>query len=141
MHAVAKDSVTAPDWVRLFYDAVDANDGTRALAQMAPEISLQFGARPAVAGRDAAAATLRAVHAHFERVSHTFRNIWETRSGVICEFVAVYLLHDGSRLPLPTLTVLERADGQITSMRVYIDEGALTGPLTEPSSRHLSSGW
>jgi ketosteroid isomerase-like protein len=115
----------APDWVRDFYAAVDAGEGPAALAQLAPDVQLQFGSRPAVIGREAAASTLAAVHQNFHRVSHEFRNVWQCQDTVICEFVATYSLHDGTRLPLATLTVLRRSDAQIASMRVYLDEGPL----------------
>ena len=121
----ARHAVEPPAWVRDFYADVDAGLGADALARLAPDVALQFGARPAVSGREEAARTLAAVHESFDQVSHEFRNVWVAGDTVICEFIASYRLHDGSLLPLHSLTVLDPRGEQIASMRVYLDEGPL----------------
>jgi ketosteroid isomerase-like protein len=127
---------TAPDWVRDFYAAVDSGDSANALGRMSPDIHVQFAGRPPVDGREQAAATMGAFHASHRRVSHRILNVWPIPGGAICEFTATYELHDGSLLPLPSLTVLTCADGLITNMRVYLDEGPLlAGPDPEPPNR------
>jgi hypothetical protein len=69
----ATHTVAPPGWVRDFYADVDAGLGADALARMAPDVTLQFGARPVASGRDAAGRTLAAIHEGFEDVSHEFR--------------------------------------------------------------------
>jgi ketosteroid isomerase-like protein len=114
-----------PDWVRDYYALVDSGDGAGALAAMAEDVHVRVGSRPPATGRDEAAATLRAFHANFARVSHEILAVWEDGDTTICEFTASYTLHDGSLLALPSLTVLRREEGQITHMRVYIDDGPI----------------
>jgi ketosteroid isomerase-like protein len=112
-------------WLKDMYEDVDASRGPDVLARFAPEIELQFGARPAVTGVEEARRTLMAVHENFVSVSHRFVNVWEQGDTTICEFVATYLLASGERVPLPTLTILRREGDRIASMRVYMDEGPL----------------
>jgi ketosteroid isomerase-like protein len=114
-----------PDWVSRFYAAVDAGDGEAALAQMAPDVEVQFGLRELARGHEAVARTLAAVHAPLAGVRHEFRNVWGEGDTAICEFRAHYTLRRGGELTLPSLTVLEHGPDGITAMRVYIDEGPL----------------
>jgi hypothetical protein len=107
------------------YEDVDANRGPAVLARFAPDVELQFGARPVVTGVEDAQRTLGSVHENFVSVSHRFVNVWELGDTTICEFEATYLLPNGEHLPLPTLTILRGSNGLIESMRVYIDEGPL----------------
>ena len=116
-----------PDWVSRFYAAVDAGDGAAALAQMAPDVEVQFGLRELARGRDAVAQTLAAVHAPLAGVRHEFRNVWTQDEVTICEFRAHYTLRRGGGLTLPSLTVLERGPHGIVALRVYIDESPLHG--------------
>jgi ketosteroid isomerase-like protein len=114
-----------PGWVSRFYAAVDAGDGETALAQMAPDVEVQFGLRKLARGREAVGRTLAAVHAPLAGVRHEFRNVWTHEDVAICEFRAHYTLRRGGELTLPSLTVLERGPDGIAAMRVYIDEGPL----------------
>jgi ketosteroid isomerase-like protein len=114
-----------PDWVKRFYDAVDAGDGEAALGQMAPDVEVQFGARELARGREAVARTLAAVHAPLAAVRHEFRNVWTDGDTAICEFRAHYTLRRGGEMTLPSLTVLEHSEQGIAAMRVYIDESPL----------------
>lgn len=121
------DAMAAPPaWVTEYYALVDANDGAGALARLAPDVRLRVASRPGVKGRDAAAETLRSFHHGFASVSHEIHNVWQAGDTTICEFTATYLMHDGSRRPLPSLTVIRRDGEAIIEMRIYLDEGSLT---------------
>jgi ketosteroid isomerase-like protein len=113
-----------PDWVQRFYAAVDS--GADALAHFAPDVEVQFAARPAVVGRAAAGRTLADFHAPLAGVRHELRNVWTPDADTaICEFRAHYTLRRGGELTLPSCTVLRRGADGIASMRVYLDEGPL----------------
>lgn len=119
------DGVQVPDWVRRFYADVDAGNVAANVALWAPDFELRFGARAPARGHEEAKRTLAAVHEPFDAVSHRFVNVWERDDTTVCEFEATYALKRGGEITLPTLTVLERRDGKIASMRVYMDEGPL----------------
>ena len=117
--------VQVPDWLREHYARVDANDFAYVLGKFADSIEVRFGNRPPAVGREAARQLLADVHRAFESSDHRFSNVWEQGRTTLVQFDVTYSLHDGSRVPMGTFTVLEREGGLITSMRVYIDEAPL----------------
>ena len=119
------DQARVPGWLREHYGWVDANEFASVLARFADDVEVRFGNRAPVTGRAAAAAVLADVHRAFESSRHLFTNVWEQGATTLVEFDVAYRLRDGSTVRMETFTVLERADGLITSMRVYIDEGPL----------------
>jgi ketosteroid isomerase-like protein len=107
-----------PDWVREMYRQVDAKRVDRYIHLFAPDAELRFGAGPVVRGADAIRATLEAADAGHQ-MRHTFLNCWERADATIVEFEVDYRYDDGRAVTFPAMTVLERAGGAITSMRVY----------------------
>jgi len=111
-------ALAVPEWVREMYREVDAKRVDAYIHLFAPDASLRFGAGPVVEGVDAIRATLeRADAGHSMR--HTFMGRWEQGETTIVEFEVDYRYDDGRAVTFPALTVLERAAGAITSMRVY----------------------
>jgi ketosteroid isomerase-like protein len=116
-----------PEWLREHYQRVDANDFAYVLDRFSPGIEVRFGNRPAARGREAARELLADVHRSFQSSIHRFSNVWQQGSTTLVRFDVTYALHDGSTVAMGTFTVLERVDGLITRMRVYIDEAPLRG--------------
>jgi ketosteroid isomerase-like protein len=114
-----------PDWLREHYARVDANDFGYVLGKFADDIEVRFGIRPPAKGKDAVREVLADVHKPFESSLHRFTNVWEQGTTTLVEFDVTYTLNDGSRVTMETFSVLEREDGLIKSLRVYIDEGPL----------------
>jgi ketosteroid isomerase-like protein len=114
-----------PDWLREHYARVDANDFGYVLGKFADDIEVRFGIRPPAAGKDAVREVLADVHRPFESSVHRFTNVWEQGTATLVEFDVTYTLNDGSQVTMETFSVLEREDGLIKSLRVYIDEGPL----------------
>jgi hypothetical protein len=113
--------VTAvPDWLRCHYDAVDAARLDDYLGDFADTAEIRFGAGPTVRGKADVRTALAAGHARHE-MRHEFLHVWESASTTIAEFAVTYTYPDGRVETVPALTVLERPDGLVTSMRVYID--------------------
>jgi len=113
--------VTAvPDWLRRHYEAVDAARLDDYLADFADDAEIRFGAGPVVRGKEDVRAALAAGHAR-HAMRHEFLNVWEAGSTTIAEFSVMYTYADGRVESVPALTVLERPNGLVTSMRVYID--------------------
>jgi ketosteroid isomerase-like protein len=116
-----------PPWLQEHYARVDANDFIYVLGRFSNEIVVRFGNRPAATGREAVRELLADVHRHFESSRHLFANVWHQGTTTLIQFDVTYTLHDGSQVPMGTFTILDREDGLITSMRVYIDETPLRG--------------
>jgi ketosteroid isomerase-like protein len=54
---------------------------------------------------------------------HEFRNVWQSGATTIVEFDVRYTFADGSVLDTQSLAILDRADGRVRSLRVYLDHG------------------
>ena len=109
-----------PDWLRRHYEAVDAARLDDYLADFADDAEIRFGAGPTVRGKADLRAALAAGHAR-HAMRHEFLNVWEDGATTIAEFAVTYDYPDGRVETVPALTVLERADGLVVSMRVYLD--------------------
>lgn len=114
-----------PDWLREHYARVDANDFAYVLGKFADGIEVRFGIRPPAKGKDEVREVLADVHKPFESSLHRFTNVWEQGATTLVEFDVTYTLNDGSQVTMETFSVIEREDGLIESLRVYIDEGPL----------------
>ena len=111
---------------------MDANDFTYVLGKLSEEVQVRFGNRPPARGKEAARDLLADVHRTFESSYHRFANVWQQGGTNLVQFDVTYTLHDGSKVPMGTFTVLEREGGLITSMRVYIDESPLRSSKPSP---------
>jgi ketosteroid isomerase-like protein len=119
------EAAAVPDWLREHYARVDANDFAYVLGKFADDIEVRFGIRPPVSGKDAVRELLADVHRPFESSVHRFTNVWEQGATTLVEFDVTYTLNDGSEVTMETFSVLEREDGRIKSLRVYIGEEPL----------------
>ena len=117
--------VPVPDWLREHYARVDANDFAYVLGRFSDQVEVRFGNRPPATGKEAARELLADVHRAFESSRHRFANVWQQGGTTLVQFEVTYILHGGATVPMGTFTVLDREDGLITSMRVYIDEAPL----------------
>ncbi len=117
--------VEVPDWVREYYELVDANDFAGCAQRFADDIEVQFGSRPVVRGKQEAGRTLASAHEPWISVSHHIRDLWREGDVTLIAFAATYLLKAGGTKTIPTFTVLRRRDDLISQLHVYIDEGSL----------------
>ena len=108
----------APQWVHEMYAQVDAKRVDDYIKLFAPDAQLRFASGPTVNGAEAIAATLKRADEGHE-MSHTLLNCWEADGTTVLEFDVDYRYEDGREVTFPAITVLERAGGAITSMRVY----------------------
>jgi hypothetical protein len=100
------------------YEQVDAKRVDAYIHLFDADAELRFGSGPVVRGANAIAATLRAADEGHE-MRHTLLGCWEVEDVTILEFEVDYRYNDGRSVTFPAITVLERAGGAITSMRVY----------------------
>jgi ketosteroid isomerase-like protein len=124
-----REEVPVPDWLREHYARVDANDFAYVVGKFSDGIRVRFGNRPEATGKEAVRELLADVHRAFESSRHRFANVWQQGDTTLIAFDVTYTLFGGSTVPMETFTVLERMDGLITGMRVYIDEGPLRATL------------
>jgi hypothetical protein len=116
MHA--SKAATAPQWVHEMYEQVDGKRVDEYIGLFAPDAQLRFGNGPTVTGAAEIAATLKRADEGHE-MHHTLLNCWEAGGTTVLEFEVDYRYADGREVTFPAITVLDRPDGAITSMRVY----------------------
>jgi hypothetical protein len=121
------NSAGIESWLREHYEHVDANDFAWVGERFAADIEVRFGNRPAAVGKEEATATLADVHAPFHHSTHRFVEVWQQGHRTLIAFDVTYAMNDGSEVRIETFTILDRADGLIKRMKVYIDEGPLRG--------------
>jgi ketosteroid isomerase-like protein len=129
--------VDVPDWVREYYELVDANDFAGCAQRFADDIEVQFGSRPVAHGKQAAGQTLAAAHEPWTSVSHHIRDLWEVDGATLIAFAATYDLKAGGTRTIPTFTVLRRRAERISQLHVYIDEASL---LVDSGQRRAGNG-
>lgn len=116
-------------WLAEHYRRVDANDFAWVAEQLADDVEVRFGNRPPAMGKEQVGATLADVHAPFHHSTHRFVEVWQQGHRHLIAFDVAYAMKDGSEVRLETFTILDREDGLIKRMKVYIDEGPLRAAL------------
>lgn len=116
-------------WLHEHYRRVDANDFAWLDEQLADDVEVRFGNRPVAVGKEEVGATLADVHAPFDHSSHRFVEVWQQGHRHLIAFDVAYSMKDGSEVRIETFTILDREDGLIKRMKVYIDEGPLRAAL------------
>lgn len=125
-------------WLAENYRRVDANDFAWLDAQLADDIEVRFGNRPVAVGKGEVGATLADVHAPFHHSTHRFVEVWQQGHRTLIAFDVNYAMKDGSEVRIETFTILDRADGLIRRMKVYIDESPLRAVAAAGSEREES---
>lgn len=124
MAADQSHATAVPDWLREHYELVDAAALSDYSRDFADDIVIRFGAAEPVSGKVAVCEALQAGHdAH--QMHHTFRNVWTFADTTIVEFYVRYTFADGSVEDVPVVSIIERLDHLITSLRVFIDRHPL----------------
>lgn len=110
-----------PGWVRDLYDLVDAGElDTYLERHYADDAEVTFASNPTARGKAAIREAL--VHGHDAHdMDHTIRNLWQAGDTTIVEFDVTYTFRDGSTIDTTSLAILDREDGLVKRMRVYID--------------------
>jgi ketosteroid isomerase-like protein len=111
-----------PAWVREHYALVDAADVDRYVESFAPDVELRFGSHPPVRGRAAVRDALAAGHAE-HAMAHTVIGCWESGADTILEFDVLYTYADGHSQLLPSVALIRRDSGGLTtSLRIYVEK-------------------
>jgi ketosteroid isomerase-like protein len=110
-----------PEWLRKHYELVDAARLDEYIEDLADDAELRFGADPVLRGKEAIRARFAAGHAK-HALRHEFHNVWESGATTIVEFDAVYTYPDGETLTTAAVVIIERRDGLIEELRVFMDQ-------------------
>jgi ketosteroid isomerase-like protein len=116
-----------PGWPALFA-AIDRRDADAFAAFLTADGEFRFGNAPPVVSRPA---VREAVAAFFHAIGgcrHLLIHSWEGPGNVACEGEVTYTRLDGRTVTVPFANVFTLRGGEISSYRVFIDNGPLFAP-------------
>lgn len=122
---LAEHPADVPDWVRAFYEVVDSMGSDAMAPLVSDDVVFRMGNNPEVLGRDAVVAGSRAVTTMFAGLVHDYVAVHEVHGKTFVDCWVTYTMFDDSTFVLPFLTVFERRDGLIASIRIYGDVSPL----------------
>lgn len=121
----------AQAFARDFFALVDTRDAQAIAAKFTPDISLRFGNRPQVQGRDAARASFAQTASALRAVKHELTGVTngEDEQGpvVSAEANVTYTLADGREVTVPATSTLRLKDGLVRDYRIFIDTTPVFG--------------
>ena len=108
-------------WFSDLYAHVDAMQLDGFIAGLSAEVNLQVGNNPPMQGREAARGGIGYLFSTIDGIKHTIVNVVEN-NGITClEATVDYTRKDGKHVTVPSVTMLERKDGLVSSLRIYFD--------------------
>ncbi|GAA3044191.1 hypothetical protein GCM10010464_05410 [Pseudonocardia yunnanensis] len=119
--AMAPRPVDAPAWLTDLYTKVDSLDTEAVLAGFAPEGTMRYGSAAPMYGHDAIRAGLTWLFTSYRRIGHEFLNVWAAGSTLLVEATVTYGCLDGCDVAVPALTIIERRNGLIDDLHIFID--------------------
>lgn len=122
---LAENPAEVPDWVRAFYEVVDAMGSDEMAPMLAEDVVFRMGNNPELLGRDAVVAGSRAVTKLLQGLVHDYVSVDQVGDKTFVDCWVTYTKHDGSTFVLPFLTVFERRDALISSVRIFGDMSPL----------------
>jgi ketosteroid isomerase-like protein len=124
------------DWVREYYDKIDACDAAGMASYLAERGTFQLGNMPAVQGPEQVADGNQAFFDTIKGLRHDFTHRYTMGAVDIVEADVTYTLHEGDTLTLPGIAVLERGDDNlIAASRSYVDMTPLASRTAEAAAR------
>jgi hypothetical protein len=108
-------------WFSDLYASIDAMRLDDFAAGLAPDVELIVGNNPAMNGRDAAKAGIGYFWSTIDGLKHHLVNVVEGRGMTFIEARVDFRRKDGRRVTVPVVTVVERRDDLVSSLRIYFD--------------------
>lgn len=112
-------------WYEDMYERVDQKDLDAVSAWFADDVVSTTGDGEPVVGRDAVIDGLRGFQSTFATLAHAFIAVVEQGNVTMLEARTRFTLASGVAVDIKGVTVYERRDGLVTSMRMYADMSPL----------------
>jgi ketosteroid isomerase-like protein len=107
------------------FAAIDAKDTAAFVSYLAEDAVFRFGSAPAAEGRAAIAAAVDGFFSTIAGCSHDIRFSVQSGNTLVCEGEVTYQRHDGGKVTLPFVDVLEYDGDLIAVYKIYIDVAPL----------------
>jgi hypothetical protein len=108
-------------WFSGLYASIDAMRLEEFAAGLAPDVKVVVGNNPAMNGREAAREGIGTFFSTIDGIKHHVVNVAEINGVTFLEANVEYLRKDGKTVTIPAVTVLERSENLVKSLRIYFD--------------------
>src|SRR5882757_7690815 len=108
-------------WFSKLYASIDAMQLDEFAAGLAPDVKVVVGNHPAMNGRQAAKEGIGYFFSTIDGIKHHLVNVAESNGLTFLEANVEYLRKDGKTVTIPVVTVLERSENLVKSLRIYFD--------------------
>jgi ketosteroid isomerase-like protein len=116
-----------PAWPKLFA-AIDARNAEAFAAFLTEDGEFRFGNSPPVVGRTAVREAVAGFFAAIGGCRHRLIASWKGPGTAACEGEVTYTRLDGRIVKVPFANVFVLRGGEISSYRIFIDNGPLFAP-------------
>jgi len=108
-------------WFSGLYASIDAMRLDEFTANLAPDVSVVVGNNPPMNGRQAAKEGIGYFFSTIGGIKHHLVNVAEIDGLTFLEANVEYIRKDGKTVTIPAVTVLERSENLVKSLRIYLD--------------------
>ena len=108
-------------WFSGLYASIDAMRLEEFAAGLTPDVKVVVGNNPAMNGREAAKQGIGYFFSTIDGIKHHLVNVAEINGVTFLEANVEYLRKDGKTVTVPAVTVLERSENLVKSLRIYVD--------------------
>ncbi len=116
------------DWLRDYYASVDRMDLDGYLARHTDDAVVKFGNNPPAVGKAQIGEAIGGFFSTVGGMKHRFVAVHEAGDTTILETDIEYTRLDGSKVHVPSASILHRRGDLVDELRIYID----VAPVFEP---------
>lgn len=113
------------DWVKQYFDDVDAMDMDAFLAHHTDDAVVEFANNPPAKGWDEIRGAIGGLWGAIGGLRHDRRNLWSVHGGAVQEAVCTYTTKGGTEVPIAVTSILHRDGDKVDNLRIYIDMAPL----------------
>lgn len=108
-------------WFASFYADIEAMRLDAFADALAPDAEVTVGNNPTMKGRQASKEGIGYFFSSIAGIKHHVLKVIEDQGLTVLEQRVDYLRKDGGKVTVPVVTVMERKDGLVSSLRIYLD--------------------
>jgi ketosteroid isomerase-like protein len=115
-----------------YYAAMEAKDSQEYGSYYAEDMTLTFGNRPEVSGRDNVIAAFSGALHDVVSLGHDLVNVWEEDGGVVFfESLGRWTLRGGAVIEIKAASKITVVDGKFVDQRIYVDNAPVSEALAQ----------
>jgi hypothetical protein len=122
---MAENPPQVPDFVRDFYRSVDSLQANGMEPLLTDDVRFRIGSHSDIIGKDQVIKLNQQVMGQWKMIRHHFLGAYEDKGRTFVDCFVEYRMLDDREYMLPFLSMFERRDGKISSLKVFGDMSPL----------------